>query len=72
MPCMCGDTYCYSCGPAQGNSQCDVCGEWSADGGCSNPEKCIEDSNEQQKYLADMFQWEKDNADAIAKAIRSK
>lgn len=36
MPCMCGDTQCWSCGPAQGyslddfESQCDRCGadEW--------------------------------------------
>lgn len=29
MACMCGDTYCWSCGPAQGNSKCR-----EADGGC--------------------------------------
>lgn len=28
MPCMCGDTRCWSCGPAQGNSCCNACGEW--------------------------------------------
>ncbi len=31
MTCMCGDLYCPSCGPAQGNSQCPVCGRWSYD-----------------------------------------
>jgi len=31
MPCMCGDTYCWSCGPAQGNYQCDNCGNWLFD-----------------------------------------
>jgi hypothetical protein len=31
MPCMCGDLYCYSCGPAQGNFQCGHCGKWSLD-----------------------------------------
>lgn len=40
MPCMCGDTYCRSCGPAQGNSHCEVCGKWTEDGGCVNPAEC--------------------------------
>lgn len=40
MPCMCGDPYCSSCGPAQGNFRCPVCLAWGADGGCENPEKC--------------------------------
>lgn len=39
-PCMCGDPYCWSCGPAQGNYKCPVCGKWSADGGCTDPERC--------------------------------
>jgi hypothetical protein len=29
MPCMCGDLYCRSCGPAQGNRYCGNCGEWA-------------------------------------------
>lgn len=28
MPCMCGDLYCRSCGPAQGNRYCPACNEW--------------------------------------------
>lgn len=40
MSCMCGDTYCYYCGPAQGNYRCEVCGKWAADGGCDDPEEC--------------------------------
>jgi len=40
MTCMCGDHYCSSCGPAQGNAKCFVCGAWSADGGCEDPKKC--------------------------------
>lgn len=40
MPCMCGDFCCNSCGPAQGNRRCYVCGEWESDGGCAEPEKC--------------------------------
>ena len=31
-PCMCGDTQCPSCGPAQGNSRCPVCRAWLDDG----------------------------------------
>lgn len=38
-PCMCGDTHCHSCGPAQGNSRCLVCGAW-ADDGCEDHAKC--------------------------------
>jgi len=41
-PCMCGDPYCSSCGPAQGNFKCPHCGVWSADGGCMNPAECAE------------------------------
>lgn len=32
MPCMCGDICCPSCGPAQGNSRCQLCGEWASEG----------------------------------------
>lgn len=39
-PCMCGDTYCHSCGPAQGNTHCPYCGKWEFDGGCEDPEAC--------------------------------
>jgi hypothetical protein len=38
--CMCGDTYCPSCGPAQGNNRCPGCGAWDEEGGCQTPEKC--------------------------------
>ena len=40
MACMCGDLYCGSCGPAQGNFKCSNCGVWSMDGGCADPEAC--------------------------------
>lgn len=46
MPCLCGDTYCASCGPAQGNYRCYVCGAWSADGGCKDPEACAQKERE--------------------------
>jgi hypothetical protein len=32
MPCMCGDYCCWSCGPAQGNWKCPICGEWASEG----------------------------------------
>ena len=35
MPCMCGDTQCWSCGPAQGNWRCPICRAW-ADDGCEH------------------------------------
>jgi hypothetical protein len=31
MACLCGDLYCWSCGPAQGNHRCEACGEWTLD-----------------------------------------
>jgi len=39
---MCGDYYCSSCGPAQGNYKCENCGAWSQDGGCKDPQKCAD------------------------------
>lgn len=30
-PCDCGDLYCGSCGPLQGNTKCYGCGEWAMD-----------------------------------------
>lgn len=41
-PCMCGDPYCWSCGPAQGNHRCQICGQWTLDGGCEKPAECAE------------------------------
>lgn len=35
MACMCGDTQCWSCGPAQGNWKCPICRKW-ADDGCEH------------------------------------
>lgn len=31
MACMCGDYCCPSCGPAQGNWRCPICGEWASE-----------------------------------------
>ena len=30
-PCLCGDTHCSSCGPAQGNWRCPICLAWADD-----------------------------------------
>jgi hypothetical protein len=40
MTCMCGDLYCGSCGPAQGNNRCSNCGRWDDEGGCERPDEC--------------------------------
>jgi len=58
MPCMCGDIYCPSCGPAQGNYRCPACGSWTADGGCEDPTTCDAivkkmDEDEERWYLVD-------------------
>lgn len=29
--CLCGDLYCNSCGPLQGNNRCYYCGTWEHD-----------------------------------------
>ena len=50
--CMCGDPCCPWCGPAQGNSRCDVCGRWASDGGCVNPEECRRKSEEMTERFA--------------------
>ncbi len=49
MPCMCGDTYCGSCGPAQGNYRCPACGTWSFDSECKDPKACEEKIKEMEK-----------------------
>lgn len=76
MPCMCGDIYCFSCGPAQGNYKCEVCGRWS-DEGCEKPEECAKKSAEMDAAFAAFvddyaaeIQWAKDHADEIAKALK--
>jgi hypothetical protein len=32
MSCMCGDSCCRWCGPAQGNWQCPICDSWASEG----------------------------------------
>jgi len=58
-PCMCGDFCCPSCGPAQGNVRCPICGEWESEGGCENPEKCQAESERRDK--AEALAYEREN-----------
>lgn len=73
-PCMCGDLCCSSCGPAQGNSRCLVCGEWASEG-CENPEECAAKMpaaleadrlavEEEAKWYAEMERFERNEAEA--------
>lgn len=66
MPCMCGDTHCWSCGPAQGNWRCPICRAW-ADDGC---EHIAEDSGvlrpEFEAAAADAERKERESDDAQA------
>ena len=54
MPCMCGDPYCGSCGPAQGNHKC-ICGLWTMDGGCQTPEVCAEAIRQENAAYEELF-----------------
>lgn len=62
MACMCGDLYCGSCGPAQGNFKCRQCGMWSMDGGCANPAKC--NALEAAAVEAEYEDWKKTEKEA--------
>jgi hypothetical protein len=59
-PCMCGDTQCSSCGPAQGNSKCLACGRWADDGSCADPDACAKKCQEiaeaeERDYIIDLL-----------------
>jgi len=66
-PCMCGDIYCPSCGPAQGNWRCPCCGMWSLDAeenradlnpftGCLCSEEQLEEFDKiQDQYVGALF-----------------
>lgn len=47
-PCVCGDIFCASCGPAQGNIRCVYCGYWTEEGGCPDKEYCDNLKHEDQ------------------------
>jgi hypothetical protein len=64
-PCMCGDPYCPSCGPAQGNYRCIHCGKWSMDGGCDDPDACAEEDRKMCDDMIAEIEQEKRHADEI-------
>jgi hypothetical protein len=66
MTCLCGDLFCPSCGPAQGNFKCCICGRWSEDGGCEDPEACEREARKGDDELATELQAEKFMVDALS------
>lgn len=50
-PCLCGDTRCGSCGPAQGNNRCEICGIWDDEGGCIDAKACEDAADEMNRLL---------------------
>lgn len=72
-PCMCGDTQCPSCGPAQGNWRCPICGAW-ADDGCEHIGEDGEIKPEFQAQVAEIArqqaQADEDYANAIQEDAR--
>lgn len=51
-PCLCGDTACPSCGPAQGHCHCHYCGA-DMEEGCPDPNKCnAAEAEETEAYAA--------------------
>lgn len=58
MPCMCGDICCASCGPAQGNWRCEICGTIYIDGECKAQVGAGGGSNQ---YLYTAFDWMESN-----------
>ena len=73
MPCMCGDLYCWSCGPAQGNYKCPNCRAWTGDGGCEDPVACMEaiDASAQAEAEAEKAD-AKEEADAQNEEFRRR
>lgn len=71
-PCMCGDTRCFYCGPAQGNHQCEVCGEWTEDGGCVDAGMCDKIIADRNAAYAEDIQWEREHAEEIDRIIREQ
>jgi len=63
-PCMCGDIYCHSCGPAQGNHKCPVCGVRSYDGECVDPAAC----EKAEREMEDAMVRDLEEADRVARA----
>ena len=65
MACMCGDTHCSSCGPAQGNWKCVLCGAWADD--------CCEHIDEETGQYKEEFKQQVEAAHAAeAEAIAAE
>lgn len=69
LRCMCGALDCLSCGPAQG---CHVCPRCGAIGECDEPAACQVEFEAEAAALAAHFDWQRDNAAEIARAIRDR
>lgn len=60
-PCLCGDLYCGSCGPAQGNHRCGNCGEWADEHGEPGSEHDDDRCSEAMKVQAEAeYEWEQE------------
>lgn len=62
MACMCGDTQCSSCGPAQGNTRCPICRKW-ADDDCEHLDPGTGDVRPAFKAAADRCEMTEREAD---------
>ena len=71
MPCMCGDSQCWSCGPAQGNFRCVICGEW-ADNGCEHLDDEGNYKPECKEQLEAAMAAERRADDEMARAFREE
>jgi hypothetical protein len=75
---MCGDTCCPSCGPAQGNSRCGICGEWASEGCIHYDEETNDykpefkakaeemakrEAEEMNQWYEEMHRWEREEED---------
>ena len=70
LRCMCGALDCRSCGPAQGCHVCPSCG--AINGDCEDPADCVAACHAMAAALAAHFDWQRDNAAEIARAIRDR
>jgi hypothetical protein len=70
MQCICGDIYCHSCGPAQGNYHCSNCGKWTDEGGCEDVNFC---NAKMQEYEEEMYKaWKQEQEFHIAQGAKER
>jgi len=68
-PCLCGDTQCPSCGPAQGNYRCAICHVW-ADDGCEHlDEEAGHYKEEFQKQIIEAETRDKEELESMAREL---